>query len=57
MEYSGLTTKYPIKRPLTELDRERQLHQGKPLQAEPAYQLSVIRADDEFLELTDKFYA
>lgn len=57
MEYSGLTTKYPVNRPLTGLDRERQLHQGTKLNVELAYQLSVISVDSESLELVDKYYA
>lgn len=57
MEYSGLTTKYPVNRPLTDLDRTRQLHQGKKLDVQPAYQLSVIKVDSESLEIVDKYYA
>lgn len=57
MEYTGLTTKYPVNRPLTELDRERQLHQELKLDVALAYQLSVIRVDEGCLEIVDKYYA
>lgn len=56
MEYTGLARKYPINRPLTEGERERQLRQGKRLEVDPAYQLSVIRMNSTYVELVDKFF-
>jgi len=57
MEYTGLTSKYPVNRPLTDREREFQLHQKQRLELEPAHQLSVIRLNSTFLELVDKYYA
>ncbi|MDI1258279.1 hypothetical protein [Aquabacterium sp.] len=57
MEYSGLTTKYPVNRPLTELDRARQLRQHERLDVALVYQLNVIKVDEQTLELVDKYYA
>ncbi|MDI1258276.1 DUF6708 domain-containing protein [Aquabacterium sp.] len=57
MEYSGLTIKYPVNRPLTDLDRERQLHQKRKLEVPLIYQLGVIQVDEAGLELVDKYYA
>jgi len=56
MEYTGLTSKYPVNRPLTDREREFQLHQEQRLELEPAHQLSVIRLNSTFLELVDKYY-
>lgn len=57
MEYTGLIQKFPIDRPLTENERRLQLKQKERIETEPLYQLSVIRMNSTFLEMTDKFYS
>lgn len=56
MEYNGLIQKFPINRPLTEGERRLQLKQKVRIDAEPLYQLSVIRMNSTYLEMTDKYY-
>ena len=57
MEYSGLIRPYKINRPLKDAERQRQLHQKQRLEAEPAYQMSVIRFNATYMELVDKWFA
>lgn len=56
MEYTGLLQKYPIDRPLTEQEKQLQLHQKRRLDVEPIYQLSVIKMNSTFMEIVDKYY-
>jgi hypothetical protein len=56
MEYTGLIQKYPINRPLTDLEAQERLKQGQRLDVVPVYQLSVIRMNSTFLEIADKYY-
>ena len=56
MEYNGLLQKFPINRPLTEGERRLQLKQKVRIDTEPLYQLSVIRMNSTYLEMTDKYY-
>lgn len=57
MDYSGLTYKYKINRPLTDEERAQQLKQNKRLDVEPLHQLAVIRMNSTYLEMVDKYYA
>lgn len=56
MEYNGLLQKFPINRSLTEGERRLQLKQKLRIDTEPLYQLSVIRMNSTYLEMTDKYY-
>lgn len=56
MEYNGLLQKFPINRPLTDEERRLQLKQKIRIDADPLYQLSVIRMNSTYLEMTDKYY-
>jgi hypothetical protein len=56
VEYNGLIQKFPVDRPLTDDDKRLQLKQKMRLDIEPRYQLSVIRMNSTFLEMTDKYY-
>jgi hypothetical protein len=56
MEYSGLVQKYKLNRPLTEEEKELQLHQKKKLDITPHYQFATIKLNSTFLELADKYY-
>lgn len=56
MDHLGLTRKYPIHRPLTEMERILQLKQRVRLDVEPHYQLSVIKMNSSFMEVVDKWY-
>lgn len=57
MDYTGLYLKYPVNRALTEEERQRQLKQKERLDVEPAYQLSVIKVNSNYMELVDKYFA
>ena len=57
MEYNGLLQKFRVDRPLTDEERRLQLHQEVSIDAEPLYQLSVIRLNSTYLEMVDKYYA
>ena len=57
MEYTGLTTKYRVARPLVEQERQLRLSQNARLDVDPAYELSVIRFNATFMEVVDKYYA
>ncbi|WP_227814948.1 DUF6708 domain-containing protein [Nitrogeniibacter aestuarii] len=57
MEYTGILRKYPVDRPLTEQERERQLRQAERLDYELVYQLGAIRLNGTYMELADKFFA
>lgn len=56
MDFSGLVGKFPVNRPLTDLDRKYQLRQDVRLDMEPADRLAVIRLNSTFLETVDKWY-
>ena len=57
MQSSGLLWKYKVNRPLTDDEREHQLKQKEQLDVEPIDQLSVIKANNTYLEVVDKYYA
>ena len=57
MEFSGFFKPYPANRPLTEDERQRQLHQKQRLEVESVYQLSVIRFNTTYMEVVDKWFA
>jgi hypothetical protein len=57
MDFSGLITKYPAKRSLTEQERAHHLRQHACLNVEPHYQLSVIKLNSTYLESVDKWFA
>ncbi|MDI1258277.1 DUF6708 domain-containing protein [Aquabacterium sp.] len=56
MDYTGLTTKYPVNRPLTDAERQNQLRQAVHVDSAQAFQLSVVRVDEQCLEIVDKYY-
>jgi hypothetical protein len=56
MEFTGLLTKYPANRPLTEQEHLHHLKQKQRLNVEPKYQLGVIKMNSTFIELVDKWY-
>lgn len=57
MDFMGLSRKYPVNRPLTEMERALQLKQKVRINVEPRYQLSVIKMNSNFLESVDKWFA
>ncbi|QYF91778.1 hypothetical protein KY495_13325 [Massilia sp. PAMC28688] len=56
MDFTGLIGKFPVNRPLTEMDRKYQLRQDLRLEIAPSDQLAVIRLNSTFLETVDKWY-
>jgi len=56
MDFLGLIGSYPKQRPITELERDRQLYQERRLNVDPHYQLSVIRMNSGYLESVDKWF-
>ena len=56
MEYSGLIQKYKINRPLADEERELQLKQKQTLDVEPHYAFSVLKINNTYMELADKYY-
>ena len=56
MEYTGLYQKYAINRPLTRLELEHALNIHQKLDLPLAYQLAVIRINNTYLELVDKYF-
>jgi len=48
---------YPVNRKLTLEERSNQLHQGRRLNVEPFYNLSVIRMNSTYLECVDRWFA
>lgn len=56
MEYTGLVQKYPVNRPLTDDERNFQLHQSQRLDIETSSQLCVIRMNSTFMEMVDSFF-
>ncbi len=60
MDYTGmrlLGTRYALNRPLTDEERENQLHQKVKLDVEPLAQMSVVKLNSTFLESVDRYYA
>lgn len=57
MDYTGLISKYRVNRPLNTQERSLRLEQKTALPIQPAYELSVVRHNESFVELVDKFYA
>ena len=55
--YSGLVTKFRIKRPLDQQERLSQLKQKTELRIEPDDSACVIKLNSTFLESTDKWFA
>jgi hypothetical protein len=56
MEYTGLIQKYPINRPLSDEERQHQLHQGERLDLVTSSQLCVVRMNSTFAEVVDTFF-
>ncbi|MGQ0599017.1 DUF6708 domain-containing protein [Aquabacterium sp.] len=56
MDFLGLFRKFPINRPLTSLERLKQVKQGIRLSIEPDYMWTVIRSNSTYLEVVDKFH-
>jgi hypothetical protein len=56
VEYTGLTVKFKVNRPLSEREREERLDVKRRLDQKLAYQLSVTRLNSTYLETADKFY-
>lgn len=56
MAYSGLITKYPVGRPLDDIQRAYQLKQKAPLRIDPICHQSVIKVNSTYLEVIDKWY-
>lgn len=57
MEFSGLISKYPNNRLLTEQEYSHRLDQHECLNIDPHYQLSVIKSNSSYMESVDKWYA
>lgn len=56
MDFLGLFRKFPVNRPLTSLERLKQVKQGIRLSVEPEYMWTVIRSNSTYLEVVDKFH-
>ena len=56
MDFNGLFGPYPIDRPLTAQERERQLVQKQPLDLKESDDLSVIRFNSTYMEVVDKWF-
>lgn len=56
MDFLGLILKFPVNRPLTSLERLKQVKQGVRLPVEPQYLWTVIRSNSTYLEVVDKFH-
>ena len=56
MMYQGLTTRFPVDRPLTAQDRKYQLRQGERLDLKPYPDLATIKLNSTYLEVVDKFF-
>lgn len=56
MKLHNLMFRHPADRPLTELEESLQLRQTQRLNLEPRPQLSVVKLNSTFLELTDSGY-
>lgn len=56
MDFLGLILKYPVNRPITSLERLKQVKQGVRLSVEPQYLWTVIRSNSTYLEVVDKFH-
>ena len=52
----GFILKYPINRPLTEVEIRNHLLQKTPSLSEPHYNLSIIRMNSTYLECVDKYF-
>lgn len=57
MDYTDLISKYPVERPLSEVERSDQLKQKQQLEVMPHYDLSIIKINSTFVEMIDKFYS
>ena len=55
--YSGLVTKFRVKRPLDQQERLSQLKQKEALRIEPVDSACVIKLNSTFLETTDMWFA
>lgn len=56
MDFAGLIGKFRTNRPLTEQERQAQLHQKQRLNVQPDDQLSIIEMNSTYLESVDKWY-
>ncbi len=56
MQYKGMIFRYDVNRPLTKKEKENKLDTKKRIDAEPVYQLTVIKINSTFLEIVDKYF-
>lgn len=57
MDFTGLTSRFPNDRPLTEFDREHRLLQKKRLDVPLLAQLCVVKMNSNSLLSVDRWYA
>ncbi|QEM82961.1 DUF6708 domain-containing protein [Halomonas binhaiensis] len=60
MDYAGLdyrNIRFPVDRPLTEDERAKRYHQKTPSNAPPMDFLSVIKCNNHYIELVDRWYS
>jgi hypothetical protein len=57
VDYYGLFQKYKLDRPLGDEERKLQLYPKNRLDVAPTYACSMIRVNETYVEVVDKFYA